>query len=354
MSGVATRRLIRPKNEVNNPAARFSIPFRVLFAHQNFAFAGMVGLADHALLLHALHQRCGPVVADLQPALNVAGRGLAVAHDHLHRLLVEVTALRLTHRRPVEHRVAVLILVLGRGDRFQILRAALRLEVTNDLLDLLVRAERPVHAADAAAAGHVEHVALTKQLLGALLAQDGPAVDLGRDLERDAGREVRLDRAGDDVDRGALGREHDVQAGGACHLRQALHRALDVLARDHHQVGHLVDDHDDIGQRRQVHRLLLVDRLARVLVVPGVYGAAELLALLIRFGHAGVVAVDVAHAELRHLLVALFHLAHRPLQGDHGLLRVGHDRREQMGNAVIDGELEHLGIDHDQPALIGP
>jgi hypothetical protein len=28
-----------------------------------------------------------------------------------------------------------------------------------------------------------------------------------------------------------------VQAGGARHLRQALHRALDVLAGDHHQVA---------------------------------------------------------------------------------------------------------------------
>src|SRR6202165_3918056 len=39
--------------------------------------------------------------------------------------------------------------------------------------------------------------------------------------------------------------------------------------------------------------------------------------------HARVVAVDVAHAELRHLLVALLHLAHRPLEGHHGLLGVG-------------------------------
>jgi hypothetical protein len=82
-----------------------------------------------------------------------------------------------------------------------------------------------VDAADAAAAGHVEHVALAEQLLGALLAQDGAAVDLGGHLEGDAGREVGLDRAGDDVDRRALGRHDDMDAGGARHLREALHRA---------------------------------------------------------------------------------------------------------------------------------
>ena len=57
-------------------------------------------------------------------------------------------------------------------------------------------------------------------------------------------------------------------------------------------------------------------------------------------------AVDVADAELRHLLVALFHLAHRPLQRHHRLARIGHDRRKQMRDAVIDRELEHLGIDY--------
>ena len=41
----------------------------------------MVGGADEAFLLHPLDQRGGAVVADLQPALDIAGRGLAVAGD---------------------------------------------------------------------------------------------------------------------------------------------------------------------------------------------------------------------------------------------------------------------------------
>ena len=148
--------------------------------------------------------------------------------------------------------------------------------MAHDLLDFVVGDERAVHAADAAAAGHVEHVALAEQLLGALLAEDGAAVDLRGDLEGDAGREVRLDRAGDDVDRRALRGEDDVDAGGARHLREALDRAFDVLAGDHHQVGHLVDDDDDVGQRLEVEIFLLVDRLAALLVVAGVHGAGEL------------------------------------------------------------------------------
>ena len=151
----------------------------------------------------------------------------------------------------------------------------------DDLLDLVVGDERAVHALDAAAAGHVEHVAHAEQLLGALLAEDGAAVDLGGDLEGDAGREVGLDRAGDDVDRGALRRHDDVDAGGARHLREALHRAFDVLAGDHHQVGHLVDDDDDEGHRLEVELLGLEDRLAGLAVEAGLHGAGDALALLL-------------------------------------------------------------------------
>jgi len=39
-----------------------------------------------------------------------------------------------------------------------------------------------------------------------------------------------------------------MNAGGARHLRQTLDCALDVFARDQHQVGELVDHHHDIGQ----------------------------------------------------------------------------------------------------------
>src|SRR3546814_6569728 len=63
----------------------------------------------------------------------------------------------------------------------------------------------------------------------------------------------RSDGAGDDVDRGALGRHDQVDTGSARHLRQPLDRRLDVLAGDQHQVGQLVDDDDDEGQRSKEH-----------------------------------------------------------------------------------------------------
>jgi len=80
---------------------------------------------------------------------------------------------------------------------------------------------------------------------------------------------------------------------------------IDVLAGHHHEVGHLVDDHHQIGQGLEIELLLLVDRLAGLAVVAGMHRAGERFALGLGVGEARVVAVDVAHAELRHLAIAV-------------------------------------------------
>src|SRR3546814_16379149 len=69
-------------------------------------------------------------------------------------------------------------------------------------------------ARDLRAAGHLVHVALAQQLLGALFAQDGARIELRGDVEADPRRQIRLYHAGDDVDRGAL-RLHDQEIGRA-------------------------------------------------------------------------------------------------------------------------------------------
>src|ERR1019366_10322978 len=96
----------------------------------------------------------------------------------------------------------------------------------DDLFNLAVSDERPMHARNAPSPRHVKHVALTKQLLGALLAQNGAAVDLGGHLEGNAGWEIRLDRAGDDIDGRSLRRHDEVNTGRPRHLGAPLDRAL--------------------------------------------------------------------------------------------------------------------------------
>jgi hypothetical protein len=171
--------------------------------------------------------------------------------------------------------------------------------------------------------------------------------------EADAGRQVRLDDAGDDVDRRALRRHDQVDAGRARLLREALDQELDFLAGGHHQVGELVDDHHDLRQDLVFELLHLVFRLAGLLVVAGLHAAAERLALGLGLAHLGVEAGELAHADRRHHPVALLHLLDRPFERADRLGGLGHDGREEVRDVVVDAELQHLGIDHDHPALLG-
>ena len=91
---------------------------------------------------------------------------------------------------------------------------------------------------------------------GAVGVEDGARVHLGGQAEADARRHVGLDQAGDDVDRGPLRGQHQVDADGARHLRQPRDRLFHVGAVEHHQVGQLVDDDDDVGQRLLRPRVL--------------------------------------------------------------------------------------------------
>ena len=91
-----------------------------------------------------------------------------------------------------------------------------------------------------------QHVAVAEQLVGAHFVEHDAAIGAAGDLERDAGRQVRLDQAGDDVDRRLLRGEDQVDADRPALLGEADDVLLDVLAGGHHEVGHLVgDDHDE-------------------------------------------------------------------------------------------------------------
>ena len=161
----------------------------------------------------------------------------------------------------------------------------------------------------------VEHVALAEEFLRALGVQDRAAVDLGGEAETDPGREIRLDGAGDHIHRGALGGHDQMDARGPRHLGEPLHAGLDLLAGDHHQIRHLVDDDHDAGQMPDPDLHLLVDRLAGLRIEAGLHLAGQGFGFLDGLGGAGVETADVAHPDLRHQPVALLHLPDHPFQG---------------------------------------
>jgi hypothetical protein len=84
-----------------------------------------------------------------------------------------------------------------------------------------------------------------------------------------------------------------------------------------------------------------------------VNGMLERLLLLDALADLGVVAGEVAHRERRHQLVAPLHLGHAPVQRRARLAHVGHHRRQQVRDALVHRELQHLGVDHDEPHLGG-
>ena len=127
-----------------------------------------------------------------------------------------------------------------------------------------------------------------------------------------------------------------MDAGSAGHLCEALDRGFDLLAGDHHQVGHFVDDDDDERQGFQGEGLFLEGRAAGVGVEAGLHPPGDHLPLGAGLGHTVVVAADVAHAEQAHGAVAALHLPHGPFQCGDGLGRFGDDRGHEVRDALVD------------------
>ena len=138
--------------------------------------------------------------------------------------------------------------------------------------------------------------------------------------------------------------QYQVHTGRARFLGQAGDQFLDLLADHHHHVGQLVDNDHDERQRLEHRRFrVLFQHFLRVEQRVG-DGFAPVDRLL----HLAVVTADVAHPERRHQPVTPLHLADTPTQCVGRLLHVGDDRRQQVGNALVDRQLEHLRVDHDQ------
>ena len=115
-----------------------------------------------------------------------------------------------------------------------------------------------------------------------------------------------------------------MHAGGAAQLGHPADGLLHLLGGHQHQIGQLVDDHHNLGHL--LHALGL--------------------------GGVGVVTGQIPHPDLREGPVALHHLHHRPLEGARRLLGVGDHGNEQMGDAVVDAQLHHLGVHHDEAHLL--
>ena len=222
------------------------------------------------------------------------------------------------------------------GDRFVVIGQPLGLDVGDDFADFGFVDIGAVHAQQARRARRQkQHIAAAEQMLRAVHVEDRARIDFGRDAIRNSGREVCLYQSGDYVDRRTLRRQDQMDADRAGHLGQTSDRILDFMTGSHHQIGEFVDDDYDVRQRLPLFAILV-----------------EILDCVAARDFQ-IVAIDVAHAPARQLLVAPLHLGHCPAQRARRRLRIGDDRCGQMRNVFVKTQLQALRIDQDQFHFIG-
>ena len=247
--------------------------------------------------------------------------------DDARRLVVEVVLLDLD---AVGRR-----LLLG-GDRLVVGRLALLAQEAGEPRALLLGDVRAVQADEARRGRRQEqHVALAEQLLGAVAVENRPRVDLRRHAERDARRQVRLDEpVMTSTDGRCVARIRWMPTARAICASRAIDSSTSLLAtiiRSASSSMTTTMNGSGLGCSPSFGVALLGDRLL----------------------HVAVVLLDVADAFGRERLVALLHLADGPAQRVRRLLRIDDDRRQQVRDVFVHPELEPLGVDHDQPHVVG-
>jgi hypothetical protein len=207
------------------------------------------GGADDSVAFHHVDEVRGAAVADAQTALQERGRSLAEFEDEADRILKEI--------------VVALFALFAFESPFARARIFGRFEEARDIVgaslllpelcnsgDFFFGDEGRVEAMDPRSSWReIEQVAAAEEGFSAVGVENGARVDLGGEAEGNAGGNVGLDKAGDDVDRGALRSEHQMNADGAGHLGEARDGFFDVGLVDHHEVGELIDDDHDVRQR---------------------------------------------------------------------------------------------------------
>ena len=185
-------------------------------------------------------------------------------------------------------------------------------------------------------------------------------------MERNARGDVRLDDAGDDVHARPLGGDDAMDARRARHLRDARDGHFHVGRRHEHQIRQLVNDDDDVAEFFGNDDVLLARHDDFLVHLDGEAFRARLDLFPLggerQFGfglpqrlvfRARIKRGDVAHADARENLVALFHFVDDPAQREDDLFRVGHDRHDEVRQGVVLLQLDDFGVNHHEPELVG-
>ena len=118
-----------------------------------------------------------------------------------------------------------------------------------------------------------------------------------------------------------------MNAGGTCLLCKTSDQLFNLFAGYHHEISQLIDHHNDLWQRYKCWRL-------------GIFWVGKWVANWATFFNGVfdflIKAREVSGIELTHGAVASLHFTNTPVQGIRCKLHIGDDRRQKMGNALID------------------
>src|SRR5581483_2710641 len=217
-------------------------------ALEQFARLGAIGSAHDAVLLHEVNQVSRATVAYAQTALQQGSGGFAELDHQAHGIFEERIVFAVFAALGASAGLALFALFLGSFEELLL------------VLGLSLRAPKLDHGGDfffsnkwrmqpmnpRGTRGQIEHVAFAKQGLRSIGVENGTGVNFGSDPEGNSRREISLDQAGNDVDGRPLRRQHQMNTDRACHLRQSSDRFLDVVLVEHHEVGQLVNDDNDV------------------------------------------------------------------------------------------------------------
>ena len=213
------------------------------------------------------------------------------------------------------------------GNVIAILGLCLASHMLHDRHDLTLGDPGTLHANRLRGARREEEcVTLPDQLVGTRLIQDDPAIGHAAHRECESRWHVGLDQPRHDIDAGPLRSEHQMYSGCPRQLRDAHDRIFDVSWRDHHQVGELVDDDQEVGVR-----------LEAALAARGQHD-------LVR-GDGTVEVVDVPISKALEVVVPHVHLFDDPAERLRGFLRIGDDRGDEVGDAGVVRQLDPLRVD---------
>ncbi len=136
-----------------------------------------------------------------------------------------------------------------------------------------------------------------------------------------------------------------------CLLGNTGNQLFHLLADDHHHIGKLIDHHHNRRQVLQIRRRgLLGPRLVVLFrfeqrVFQRLSGLAGLI-------HLTVIAGQVANPQGGHQLVTPLHFPDAPAQAVGGVFHIGNDRGQQVRNALIDRQLQHLRVHQHQSYFV--